>query len=217
MKQQKSFTTVLIGIVVILAYLIIRTRQKQTYFDFPKALDEVVAVIDQEELTVRDMAFYIAYEEGQVEKDASVYNPEDTGEYWKIFTNSTFVRTEAKKTALDMAIHDEIFYQLAESEGMELDDEEEKYLANTQYDFWSDLGDEQKEALGVGQDVLKESMRKIALGEKYQKLLAAINGEEFEAYSFGGDAYQKLLEEHDCEVVEEVWDRVHFGSITVDH
>ena len=47
-----------------------------------------------------------------------------------------------------MAVHDEIFYQMAVAEGMKLDVTEQEYLENDESDFWSDLRDWQREQLG---------------------------------------------------------------------
>lgn len=217
MKNRVRFTSVLLMITIVLAFISLRAGEKRTYLEFNESLDLVAATVDGESLTLKDLAFYIAYEEGEVEKDALVYNPSDTGEYWRIYSNHTFIRSSAKQAALDMAVHDEIFFQMGKAEGIELNSEEEKYLVNSCYDFWSDLEEDQREALGISREVLDESMRKVALAEKYQYLYAEMQGADFETYSFNGEAYLKLLEERTVEIPEEVWERVKFGSITVDH
>lgn len=205
---------VIVVVLGVLSFFEYRGKEKLVFAD---SLDEVVLTVDGRELTLRDIAFYIAYEEGEIEKAARVYNPKDTGEYWKIYTNHTFIREEGKQAVLDMAVHDEIFYQLALAEGMELSEEEEAHLVNDCYDFWSDLEEDQRLALGVTEEVLAESMRKIALAEKYQYLLAQMKQKSVEEYSFSGQAYEKLLEKHAYAVEENVWERVPFGSITVNH
>lgn len=217
MKGQIRFTSVLLIIVVVVGGISVRLGSQKQYLKFPEALDEVVVTVDGEELLVQDLAFYIAYEEGIVERDAFVYNPENTGQYWKIHTNGVFIRTAAKQTAIDMAIHDEIFYQMAQEDGLTLDEKEEEHLRNTQYDFWSDLEEEQRTAIAVGQDYMNQSIEKMALAEKYQSIYAMMKDKEQEEYAFDGTAYQKLLEEHEVQIHEEVWDRIHFGSITVNH
>lgn len=219
-KEKKfplRFTSVLLLIVTVVCAVSVRSGQSRQYYDIPEALDERVAVVDGRELTVRDLMFYVAYEEQRVEQDARIYNPEDTGEYWRAYTNGSFIRSEARNAAMEMAIHDEIFYQIAQSQGVELDETEEQYLANSQYDFWSDLEEEGREKLGVDQESINETMRRIALAEKCQKLYAEIDGCSYESYSFGGEKYQNLLEEHEYEIIEENWNRVHVGSITVNH
>lgn len=211
------FITTITLLVILLFMLSVRYGERRQYYNMPDALDEKVAVVDGRELTVGDLAFYIAYEEQRVEQDAYIYNPEDTGDYWRLYTNGTFVRTEARRVAMEMAIHDEIFYRMAVADGLELDEKEEQYLANSQYDFWSDLEEEQREALGVGLETINETMRRIALAEKRQNLYAQMEGCAYEEYSFSGQKYQELLEDHEYEIIEENWNRVHIGSITVNH
>ena len=106
---------------------------------------------------------------------------------------------------------------MACGEGIELDEQEEKRLANYQYDFWSDLEEEQIAWLGVSQEVLNESLRKLAIAEKYQSIYAQIQNDSAEEYSFEEEKYQKLLEAHEVTVIEEIWDYVRFGFITVHH
>lgn len=217
MRQKLSVTAVLLVLVIVLGISAVHARAQKRPLSFPESLEKVAVTVDGRELTLQELAFYIAYEEQKMEAEARVYNPKNTGEYWNLYTNHTFFREKGKQMVIDMAVHDEIFYQLAMSEEMELTADEESYLANSQYDFWSDLEEEQRQALGVGEDVLKESMRRIALAEKYQYLLAEMNQKDFEEYSVGGEAYLRMLEEHTYEVDESVWDRIRFGSITVDH
>lgn len=217
MKEKLKIIIIVLFIVAILASLSYREYQNNQGMVFSDSLDKVVVTVDGQQLTLADMAFYIAYEEGEIEKTAHTYNPENTDEYWNIYTNGTFIRAEGKKSVLNMAIHDEIFYCLAIEEGMELSQEEEAYLANDIYDFWSDLEEEQRIKLGISEEELAQSMRKIMLAEKYQYLLAEMKQKSVEDYAFCGQAYEKLLEEHVYTVEEKVWDEVPFGSITVDH
>lgn len=217
MRQKLTFTAIVIALVIMAFIVAYREQESKQKLSFPDSLELTAVTVDGKVLTLRDMAFYIAYEEGQIEQDAKVYNPDNTGEYWNLFTNHTFIRSAGKQTAMDMAVHDEIFYQLAMTEGLELTEEEETYLVNDQYDFWSDLEEGQRKRLGVSEDDVKSTMRKLALAEKYQYLLAAMNNKDFDEYSITGAAYQKLLEEHDYELDTATWDRVPFGSITVNH
>lgn len=217
MKQKIQFTIALVVFVIFLGAVSVRERKHREDIDFPKALDTVVVTVDGKELMLQDIAFYIAYQEGKIEKEAKVYNPDDTGEYWRLHTNDIFLREEGKQRVMDMAVHDEIFYQLALAEDIVLTEEEEEHLLNDQYDFWSDLDDDQRQSLGVREDVMNESMRKIALAEKYQALLSAMHDCATESYSVAGQAYERMLEEHTVIVDESVWDRVDFGGITVEH
>lgn len=217
LKQKLRFIAVVLILVVVLGALAFQEQKKRQDIVFAESLEMVAVTVDERELTLRDMAFYIAHQELEMEDMARIYNAEDTGEYWNLYTNHTFLRAEAKQSVMDIAIHDEIFYQLALQEEIELTAEEEAHLANDQYDFWSDLEEEQREALGVSEEVLKESMHKLALAEKYQYLLAEMNHKTYDDYAVGGLAYEKMLLEHTYSVNESVWTKIGFGSITVDH
>jgi len=168
-------------------------------------------------LTLKDIAFYVAYEEKTVQEQAILYNPDNPRQYWNVYTDGQFVKLTAKQAALDMAVHDEIFYQMAVAEGLTLDATEQKYLENDESDFWSDLEDWQKEQLGISEEELDSEMEKIALADKYQSIYAEMNQKEYEAYNFNGEAYEALLSEHEYSVNEKVWDRVDFGSVTLDN
>lgn len=215
MKQKVRFTIVLLALVIVMGVISVQSGKSKSSIPYAESLGEVIAVIDGEELLLQDMAFYIAYEENLVEADALIYNPKNTRQYWGIHTNGSYVITEAKQAAINMAVHDALLWRLAVQEGVALDEEEERRLANSQDDFWSDLEDIQKKALAVDREIINESMEKMALAEKYQYLLAEMNEKNFEDYSITGGAYQELLEEHACEIKEETWDRVKFGNITV--
>lgn len=217
MKQKLKITAVLLVIVILLGALSFREYESRQDLVFAEVVDETVLIVDERELTLSDIAFYIAYKEREIETSARIYNREDTDEYWNVYTNHTFLREEGKRAVIDMAVHDEIFYRLAVEEGIELSAEEKEHLANDQYDFWSDLEEEQRELLGIEKEVLDESMRKLAIAEKYQYLLATMEQKEFDDYAISGQEYLELLEEHTYEVEEAVWDRIRFGGVTYEH
>ena len=210
MRQKLRFTAVLVVLLIILGTASYREQGKRQKLSFPESLDG-------EQVTLREMTFYIAYEEGSMEDAAIIYNPDNTDEYWQLYINHTFLREQAKQTVVDMTIHDTLFYQMATAEKITLSEEEEQYLANDQQDFWSDLTEEQRARLGVDEETIDASMRKMALAQKYQSILAEMEQVDYEDYSIGGTEYEKLLAQHTCELDETTWDRVPFGSITVDH
>lgn len=221
MRRKQSvkirFTSIVLIIVTIIGVLGMISGHRMNYITYHKSLDRVAVTVDGEQLTLQDAAFYIAYQENIVEGQAFIYDPQNTGRYWNIHTSGRFVRTEAKQAAMDQMIHDEVFFRLSQQEGIELTEQEESYLANEQQDFWDDYGEKSSDVLGVGRDIFDESMYKIAVAQKYQALMAAAEEREFEEYSISGEAYKELLLEHPYEINEDLWGRVHFGSITVPH
>ena len=154
----------------------------------------------------------------EVAKQAIEYDEEDPKHYWNTRLNGTYVRVAARNAAIQMAIHDELFYQMAMQEGIELTDEEEKSYRMTEQDFWGDMVDAEKDIrLGVTEQDIAETMHKIALAQKYQEIYAALQNGEKDDYNFSEEAYKQLLEKQKYKINEKVWKRVSFGTITLDY
>ena len=208
MEKRIRFTIILVLILIVVIAFSFQSKEKKEYLVYNEALDKTAVTVDDVSLTLKDIAFYVAYEEKTVQEQAILYNPDNPRQYWNVYTDGQFVKLTAKQAALDMAVHDEIFYQMAVAEGLTLD---------AASDFWSDLEDWQKEQLGISEEELDSEMEKIALADKYQSIYAEMNQKEYEAYNFNGEAYEALLSEHEYSVNEKVWDRVDFGSVTLDN
>lgn len=218
-KKQRAIIPIILIFAVIVVYCITKGRAWESKdVIFNEHLSDQVLNVDGNDLMLQDLAFYIAYQELAVEKEARIYSPEDPNQYWNMHTNGIFVKVEAKQHVIDMAVHDEIFSRAARQEKIELDEEEKNALKNAQDDFWYDLTDEQRELLGVEREVLDETMYQIALAEKYQVWLESRTDIHYESYRTDGTAYQELiLPEHKYEINEALWDKVKFGNIIVPH
>lgn len=217
--KKKSILIVVIVICIIagLGYYSYHTNKMKENLVYKDVLDETAVTVDSKELLVRDMAFYVAYEERTVEDQAEIYDDEDTNAYWNLHINGEFMKVTARKAAMNMAVHDEIFYEMARAEGISLSEEETATLEQKQSDFWMDLSDEAKERLTVSEDEINEVMRHMALAQKYQNIYAGMQGAGYEDYDFEGNAYLKLKEQHQVVINEKVWDRLDFGNITLNH
>ena len=218
-KKKRFGLTIVLGILTIItgvyAYNVGQRRQDINY---PEALDEVVAYVDDQAITLKDFAFYVAYEEMNVEEQAYVYEPGNTSKYWNLHIDGEFVRIAARNSAVDMAIHDRIFYDMALEDEVELDDEEMQFLINSQQDFLSDISDYGGlEKLGVDEEVICSSMEKAALAQKYQEVYAELNGKEISDYDFSAEGYKALLADTDYKINKEVLERLDFGNITLEH
>ena len=114
-NPKKYILTIILGILVIITgYMSVQKGRKSQPLDYASSLDELAVTVDGESLTLRDMAFYVAYEEMEVEKQAVTYNPEDTNKYWNLHVDGEFIKLASKKYAIQMAVHDQIFYDMAQ-------------------------------------------------------------------------------------------------------
>ena len=187
MEKRIRFTIILVLILIVVIAFSFQSKEKKEYLVYNEALDKTAVTVDDVSLTLKDIAFYVAYEEKTVQEQAILYNPDNPRQYWNVYTDGQFVKLTAKQAALDES------------------------------DFWSDLEDWQREQLGISEEELDSEMEKIALADKYQSIYAEMNQKEYEAYNFNGEAYEALLSEHKYSVNEKVWDRVDFGSVTLDN
>lgn len=180
-------------------------------------LDKVIATVDGISLTFKDFGIYAVHEEKLVQNQALVYDDTDTKKYWNTHTNGGFLKITARDAAIDLAIHDVIFYEMAKETGVSLNEEEQEYLANEQLDFWNDLEEEQREKLALSKEEVEEAFLKMALAQKMQQQFALEKGKDESEYDLTGDAYQEMLKEHDVTKEEEMIDHIDFGNIILDH
>ena len=181
-------------------------------------LGERVATVDGEELTLQDLGFYILFQEHKVEQEAEVYNDRRTKDFWNIHTNGFFLQAQAKDAVIQMAIHDRIFYRASQEAGLVLTTEERDLLEDSRTDFWADLYDSQLERIPGTYESVNETMKEIALAQKYQFRLAEAMETTYAGLNWGGYDYQQLVErEHEVDIDERTWRRVILGDITLVH
>ena len=215
-RKKYIITVVLAVLVVVLGWKSYDSSTSKKALSYPQSLDQKAVCVNGTDLTLRQLAFYVAYEEGEVEKQAEVYNPDDPKQYWNVHTDGQFVRVAARNAAIQMAIHDEIFYQMAMKDGTALNEEEQKELENKIEDFWSDLTDRNgDDGLGITKDDIVDTMSRIALAEKYQYVYEELQNADHGDYDFSGEAYEQLKEKNKCKIYRNVWSRVSFGHVTL--
>lgn len=195
-----------------------RMRQGDDWLVYSESLDMAAAMVNGQKLTLRDMAFYIAYDEMVVEEQAQIYDAEDTTRYWNLKTNNVYVRQLSKQNVMKKAVHDEIFYRMAMDENIELTQEEEVRLSDTQDAFWDNVMNSDKlERLGVTQQDINDTIRKIGIAQKYQAVYAAAYQLEMKDLEIEEEAYEMLLGEYTYRINYDVWNKVNYGDITLVH
>lgn len=210
-------TIILVIAVSITGYMALQNQTSNKKITYSEHLNETAVIVNDTKITLREMAFYVAYEEANVEEQAEVYDSDAPWKYWNIHTNGEFVRVAAKERAMSMAIHDEIFYEMAVEDEIELTDDERKLLENDEQDFWSDLTDiDGANKMGVAQEDIFASMEKIALAQKYQDIYAQLHDADTKDYDYTEDAYKKLLEKNTYKS-KSVWESVPMGHVTLNY
>ena len=174
--KKYKVTLMLLVITIIMGIVAVNTRLNREDIVYNESLNTVVATVQENEITLRDFAVYVAHQEAQVQEQAIIYDPDDTRKYWNIHTDGTYISHAARNEAMSMAIHDELFYQLALELDITLTEDEQGILENEVEDFWNDLVDEEKEKrLGITRQDVYNTMYKIALSQKGQMIYAMMN------------------------------------------
>lgn len=223
-KKRRAYEIVpglIFGSIFILAMvfsIMIRNRQGVDWLVYAESLDMAAVSVNGQEITLRDMAFYITYDEMVVEEQAQIYDAEDTTRYWNLKTNDVYIRQLSKQNVMKKAIHDEIFYQMALREGIELSQEDEEQLTDVQETFRDNIMDSNKlERLGVTEEDINQTIRKIGIAQKYQSLYAEINHIEMQDLEIEGEAYEMMLADYSYKINESVWNKVNYGDVTLVH
>lgn len=206
------FMFALFAAVILSVWIRAKRMEKIPYLDH---LDDVAVTIDGTEYLFRDMAFYLAYQERMTEEQAKAYDLKNPSRYWNLHTNGSFIRLEARDAAMDMLVHDVLFYQMAMERGLSLSSEEMEYMENQEADFWSDLEEEGQERIGVSREEISRAFDRMGLAQKAQQIFADEAGVDFREYNMNGSLYQKLMQEHEYKVNEALWERLNFGNITI--
>lgn len=218
-SPKKYIVTVVLAIIVIgLGYSSMQGSSKRSKLNYSQNLEEKALEVRDESLNLRQLAFYVAYEEQQVQKQAQIYDSNDTNKYWNLHIDGEFIKVAARNAAIQMAIHDQIFAQMAKENAVELNEEELRLVDQAVEDFWSDLTDyDGQVAMGIEKQDIYDTMSIAALAQKYQRIYAESNRCDYEDYDFTTDKYEALRDSVEYEIVEKIWSRVDFGNVTLNH
>ena len=215
-KSRIILVVILAAAVLVVLFLIAVFHDDETEeLVYNKSLDLVAVTVDGQDLTLYDLAFYIAYEEGLVNEQAMTYDSDNPQAYWNIHTNGEFIRITARDTAVDMMIHDYVYARDAARDGMSLTSEEEKACDKSAEDFWNDLTEEQREALGIPEEQVYTVCRQIGLAEKWMAYLCKTEGRDPASYEVGGKAWEEYRDSLNIKYNTEVLKRIEMGTITV--
>lgn len=215
-RETAVFTTIMLLLVLAVAvssWIRARSIGRISYQDH---MDDTAVTIDGRDYKFRDLAVYLAFQEMSIDEQARIYDPKHTDKYWNVHANGSFIRVESRDHAMELAVHNEIFYQMALEAEIELTSEEILYVENQKMDFWNDLEEEGQEKIGISMEEVSEAFLHMGLAQKQQEMLAAAEGVDSREYNVKGSAYEVLLDEHAYEINEKLWKRLNFGKIILD-
>lgn len=178
--------------------------------------EEVILTIDDREVTLGDLAYYIYSVEQLVQQQAYVYDKDDPTLYWKLYTNGKFLKLLAKDMCLERAERDFILAAEADNKGIKLSEEQTEGARDFAEETFSDIDSTIINRLGLTQDMLTETILRAQLAEYYAKTIVEEESLAEDDLKVGGSCYNALKDKHNIEVKEDEWEEVEFGKITVN-
>lgn len=214
LKKQDIIFLIAVCIIFISIGLFALTHDKE--FHYLDHLDETFVTVDDHKLPLRNLGFYIIYQETLGDSMAYEYDSEDNGKFWSRRANGTFISTYARQGAVSMAIHDEIFYQQALEHGTTLTEAELELTEQRLQDYLNAIKVEQLEAVALTEDDIRTAIQKIALAEKYMMQYAQETGHYYEEYNITGDAYFDILQQHEIKENKYLVNKLSLGKISIN-
>ena len=207
-----------IMICAILVSIIYGTNKKNNKFVFNEHLDEEALVISKNDekhpLTLKDVSYYVLIMEATGDANAKLYDPSKKNAFWNIYINNTFVKTIAKENAMNLCIRDNVYYLEAVANNVSLEPVElEAVEEETDFIYFSLTG-KQLDATTLDRSDIYNIRYKIALATKYVTKLMNENDLSADTLNIDGEYYTDLLDSYDIEI-DDLWDNVELGSITI--
>lgn len=178
--------------------------------------EKVILTIDDREITLGDLAYYIYSVEQLVQQQAYVYDKDDPTLYWKLYTNGKFLKLLAKDMCLERAERDFILAAEADNKGIKLSEEQTEGARYFAEETFSDIDSTIINRLGLTQDMLTETILRAQLAEYYAKTIVEEESLAEDDLKVGGSYYNVLKDKHNIEVKEDEWEEIEFGKITVN-
>lgn len=211
-KQELLFLAVFIIILLAIGGFALTHDRDFHYLDH---LDDTFITVDGIDLPLRDLGFYIIYEETLGDSMAYEYDSEDNSKFWSRRANGTFVSTYARQGAVAMAVHDEIFYQEAIKHNIALTEEELEIAEQRLQDFLNAISPSQLDAVALKEEDIRNTIQRIAIAEKYLLQYALETGHYYEEYNITGDAYFEMIQEHEIKENKYLVNKLTLGKISI--
>jgi len=225
-KLKKEVVYVLAGILALLciiAVILIYTHMNR--FEYTKSLNEIVITVNDTNISLKELTYYIMQVEKTGNEYAKAYNPDNPTEYWNIYMNnateSGYVTDLAKEAAIDYCIRDNIYAIEAMNMGMELTAEEMSDIAYDAQMAYELMTHKQRMMSELTAEDFELIMTKEQLAYKYMAYLAENDKDGVLAavvlkYDVDGSYYETLKITYEIFINYDILDYVKVGYVTIN-
>ncbi len=226
LRQSVRILTGVITLVLLLAFSSVFYKQNHK-FSYGEHLDDAVLTLSGQTVTLREFGYYIYEVEAYTQEQALKYNATDPLDYWNTHfsagMDSQFISEIARDTAINTCIGDLVYADMAGREGRSLTEQEEQQIQKEAGDWIRGLSKEQKEVLGIEEDLVCEILKRKKLAKDFayeysgRADLTGYSVDVTELLSGGGDYFNDhLLSRYELKKNEKLIGQISFGRITVN-
>ena len=226
-RLKKEAKIVIFGaIIIVLAACGILIYSHMNRFDYISNLSENAVTINDTNICLRELSYYIIKVEKTGQERAVAYNKNNPGSYWNLYMNeandSGYVSDIAKRAAVNYCIRDNIYYMEALKKEYSLTEEEQsdlKYDAQNMYETMTLLERTMTELSQADYEII---LLKERLAYKYMTdLVTSDDSGQLESYvlkyDIGGDYYEAIKSTYSIIFNEDLLENVRVGFITVNN
>lgn len=221
-KKQENRRTVItaICILVIMAsvvavFAIAAEKRKAEAFDFQRSLEDVAITVDSEEVTLKEVSYYIMVAETNQNAAAYIYNDKNPNAFWNIRLNYKYVSQMAEEVIINACIRDNIYYLQALEEGYQLSEEQQKEIEETALEEIQKMTDYQRELTAYQKEDMVQVLTKIQYAKNYVADLME-EGYEQEALDVDGEKYEEIAENYKTTTNKDIWNNLTIGKVTIN-
>lgn len=221
-EKNKIFLVLIIVVGVILLLLLSSILFKDARrFVYSNNLDMTVVEIAGNDISLKNITYYIMIEEESVDESARAYNPENPLEYWNVNVSNRFVSSKAREVALDFFIHDYIFSILAAEDGIELTEDEEKDLGTKANTIFEGLTEKQL-STGITREDIIVAVTMKTYADKYILKEAKANNVKMDEevlsayYGINSTIFKKLKKDYNVKVNDRNLEKIPMGHVTIN-
>lgn len=212
--------TVTVGIIFLCLLGFMYVRQGTGEFIYSDHLEETVFKVDNREITLKEVSYYVMVIESNINDAALQYNPKDPKRYWNIYMNdgenrSNFLCDQAKEDMILSYIRDAIYYAEAQNAGIKLSEQERTDVMNDAYEQEKHMTGKMLDVTGYEYADFCQAIERIAIVKKYVNTLME-KGYTEEQLDIGGEYYEELRGRYYVWENEDVWEKINLGSVTIN-
>ena len=230
--KSKRFTYVLLPVIILIVVvallgIYVYSRISKPSYDFNDNLDVTVLSVNDEDVTFRELGYYIVYVEKTFDQMARSYNPDNPADFWKTHfsagVNSTFTDDYAKSLVRELYIYDYIMEKEAGTRGVALTDAEKSAAVKSGEEEYTKISEKGKTALGITNELVVAYFLRRKLVEKYVNQAAeeiknnGFQGDVSAQLNYNGEFYlNQIKSRYQVKYDQKQWDNMPMGKITIN-